>query len=71
MLNTSKKIIPKNLIYVGNFTETTRPEIEFIPHSKDNIPDVAWKRFEETFETIMIKNYCGYNLRELSVYSDN
>lgn len=68
LLNTSKEAIPAKLIYVGNFQNTVRPPKEFIPHSKENIVTIAWKRFDETFETKMIKLYCGHNRRELSIY---
>ena len=70
LLNTSKKVIPTNLIYVGNFANAVRPQNEFIPHSKFNILAVSWKQFDETFETKMIKQYCGHNLRELSIYKN-
>ena len=69
LLNTSKKIIPSKLIYVGNFISALRPKNEFIPHSKINIPVVSWKCFNETFETTMIKRYYWHNLRELSIYT--
>lgn len=68
LLNTSKRAIPSKLIYVGNFANAIRPQNEFIPHSKENIVTVSWKHFNETFETKMIKQYCGHNLRELSIY---
>ena len=70
LLNTSKRVIPSKLIYVGNFADATRPQNEFIPHSKENIVTVSWKQFDETFETKMIKSYCGHNLRELGIYTD-
>ncbi len=70
ILNTSKKIIPSKLIYVGNFLHTASPKNEFVPHSKINISPIFWKKFEETFETKMIKLYCGHNLREFSTYTD-
>ena len=70
ILNTSKKVIPAKLIYVGNYANAVLPQKEFIPHSKENIITVAWKQFDETFETKMIKRYCGHNLRELSIYID-
>ena len=70
LINTSKKIIPKDLIYVGNFVNSIRPEKEFIPHSKINIPSVACNNLSDSFETKMIKRYCGHNLRELSIYSN-
>lgn len=68
LLNTSKKLIPSKLIYIGNFADAIPPRIEFIPHSKANISAVFWKKFDETFETKMIKQYCGHNLRELNIY---
>lgn len=70
LINTSKRVIPKKLIYVGNFANVIRPPKEFIPHLKVNISAVSWKRFDETFETKMIKRYCGHNLRELSIYTN-
>lgn len=70
LLNTSKRVIPANLIYVGNFANAVLPQKEFIPHSKENIVSVSWKQFDETFETKMIKRYCGHNLRELGIYTN-
>ena len=67
---TSKKSIPAKLIYVGNFANAICPPKEFIPHSKENIVTVSWKQFDETFETKMLKRYCGHNLRELSIYTE-
>ena len=68
LLNTSKKVIPPSLSYIGNFVNALPPQKEFIPHSKKNIVEVSWKQFNETFETKMIKRYCGHNLREFSIY---
>lgn len=70
LLNTSKRVIPTNLIYVGNFANAVHPQNEFVPHSKENVVTVSWKQFDETFETKMIKRYCGHNLRELSIYTN-
>ena len=70
LLNTSEKVIPKKLIYVGNFMNADYPQKEFIPHVKDNIVTISWKQFGETFETKMIKRYCDHNLRELSIYTN-
>ena len=70
LLNTSKSFIPSKLIYLGNFANAIWPPKEFIPHSKDNVVTVSWKQFDETFETKMIKRYCGHNLRELSIYAN-
>ena len=70
LLNTSKRVIPTNLIYVGNFVNAVHPQKEFVPHSKENVVSVSWKQFDETFESKMIKRYCGHNLRELSIYTN-
>ncbi len=71
LLNTSQRVIPTKLIYVGNFANAIRPQKEFVPHSKENVVPVSWKQFDETFETKMIKLYCGHNLREFSIYTKN
>ena len=68
LLNTSARVIPEKLIFVGNFQIAVAPPQEFIPHVKANITATAWKRFNETFETKMIQRYCGHNRRELSIY---
>lgn len=70
LLNTSKRVIPGKLLYVGNFENAVRPQKEFVPHSKENVVSVSWKQFDETFETKMIKLYCGHNLKELSIYTN-
>jgi len=70
LLNTSKDVIPSKLIYVGNFLNSSVPKNEFIPHTKDNISFVFWENFDETFETKMIKLFCGHNLREFNIYSN-
>lgn len=36
LLNTSKRIIPEKLIYIGNFVNAVRPQKEFVPHTKEN-----------------------------------
>lgn len=63
LLNTSKKVIPANLIYVGNFANAIPPQKEFVPHSKQNIAPVSWSKFGETFESKMIKWYCGHKFK--------
>lgn len=70
LLNTSKKQIPTNLVFLGNFANSSRPKKEFIPHLKDNISSVSWKGFGDTFETKMIKRYFGHNLREFGIYAN-
>ena len=68
LLNTSQKVIPKDLIYLGNYESAKKPEKEFVPHVPINIVNVSWNNHGETFETDMIKRYCRYNLREGSIY---
>ncbi|WP_052335625.1 hypothetical protein [Faecalispora jeddahensis] len=64
LLNTAKKVIPSKLIFIKNFP-ILPPTNEFITHSKFSIPSVSWKNFEEK----LIDRYCGYNLRQYSIYS--
>jgi len=64
LISTSKRVIPKKLIYVGNFLGAAAPQGEFIPHDKINIDAVAWRFFEE----IMLKKYFDYNKREKECY---
>lgn len=65
--NTSKRIIPKKIFYIGNFPNTISPSKEFIPHSPLNIPSFAWKYFDK----LMIDTYLGHNLRQYAIYSNN
>ena len=69
LLNTSANVIPPKLIFIGNFFHSARPLNEFIPHSKENITAIAWNQPDETFETQIIKRYCGHNLRQLAIYT--
>lgn len=64
LLNTSKRIIPKNLIYVGNYKNAVPPQLEFVPEDI-SIPGFMWK----FFDNIMIERYCGYNLGQYEIYS--
>lgn len=64
LLNTSKRIIPKNLIYVGNYKNVVPPQLEFVPEDI-SIPGFMWKYFDN----IMIERYCGYNLGQYEIYS--
>ena len=50
---SSKKSIPKKIMYVGNFQDVKQPKLEFIPSNKVNIYGVNWKDFEEE----IIKRY--------------
>lgn len=64
LLNTSKRVIPKKLIYLGYYPDAANPSNEFIPH-KDNIVVASWKVFEDK----MINRYCEHNLKELRIYN--
>lgn len=68
LLNTSKKIIPTKLVFIGNYHNIALPKGEFIPHDKNNITTVHWENLNETFETRLIKKYCSFNLRESKIY---
>ena len=65
LLNTSKRVIPKKLIYLGSYPDAANPSNEFIPHTKDNIVVASWKVFEDK----MINRYCEHNLKELRIYN--
>jgi hypothetical protein len=47
MITTSQRAIPKNLIYVGNFTDATHPAKEFISQWDVEIKAYFWKELEE------------------------
>ncbi len=64
LLSTSKRIIPKKLIFIDNYQTFTLPPKEFIPHSNLSILTVSWRNFE----TIMIDRYFGNNLRQYEIY---
>lgn len=63
--NTSKRIIPKNLIYLGNFEGVTPPDIDNLPTHEMHISLFVWK----TLEKHLIDVYHYYNLRESQIYS--
>ena len=65
LVNTSKRIIPSEVAFVGNFPDAKPPEKEFVPHSERSISAFAWKFFGKA----MIDRYCGYNLRQFENYS--
>ncbi len=64
VLSTSSAVIPKNLIYVGNFESVTLPPKEFVPYSDLNLPVVSWKEVEK----MAIDRYMGHNLRGFEMY---
>lgn len=57
LLNTSKRAIPKSLIYVGNFQNVLPPPKEFTPRDLRSVPGYMWKSFDEIF----IGRYCSNN----------
>lgn len=64
LLNTSKNVIPKNLIYIGNFPHLKTPPKEFVPHVDSNIPGFSWKCLEQ----VIIERYWGHNYRQFEIY---
>lgn len=70
LINTSKRIIPKKLIYLGNFKEAMPPQNEFIPYWEVELSAIMWKNFDSTFESEMISRYFGYNKREYRIYQN-
>ena len=66
IITTSKRVIPKKLIYLGNYTDIKPPKPEFIPLTLMSLPTVTWKELEKK----IIDRYFLYNKRELSIYHD-
>ena len=62
---TSKNMTKGKLTYLGNYTNITSPQNEFIPICKDNFPKILWKDFEER----LMEMYFGHNKRNLEVYN--
>lgn len=58
LLNTSKRIIPKSLIYLGN-TNVVSPDSEYIPEHDVSYFNFDWK----TMEDWIIKKYEKFNLK--------
>ncbi len=57
--NSSKRALPKSLIYIGNMPKILVPKIEYIPFNNDFVCGVFWKCFEK----FMIDNFVGYNIK--------
>lgn len=57
--NSSKRIIPKTLKYLGNYKNIRLPEDEYIEIIKVNIWGVLWKYLEE----LIVGRYVGYNVK--------
>lgn len=64
LLNTSKKSIPKNIFYVDNYINVESPKKEFTPRDEQYIYGCLWKNFDK----MIIDAYCGYNLRQATIY---
>lgn len=65
LLSTSKRIIPKKLIFIDNILTFTPPPKEFIPHNKLSIPASSWRNFE----SMAIDRYFGNNLHKYQIYA--
>ena len=63
LINTSKRVIPKKLIYIGNYREVRPPQLEFVPEDI-SVPGFMWKFFDYN----MMERYCGYNLGQYEIY---
>ena len=58
LLNTSKRVIPKELVYVGNFPTVIPPAREYVPYGERANFYLAWKFFDK----IMIDMYKTYKV---------
>ena len=61
---TSKNMTKGKLTYLGNYTNITPPQNEFIPISKLNLPTIGWNELEK----VLIEMYFDHNKRKLKVY---
>ena len=61
---TSKNMTKGKLTYLGNYTNVTPPQNEFIPISKLNLPTIDWNELEKE----LIEMYFDHNKRKLKVY---
>lgn len=66
LINTSKRVIPKKLNYIGNFPDLTPPDKEFVMEIKENICPVYWKNVEEN----ILEKYFLYNKKENVIYQN-
>jgi hypothetical protein len=64
LINTSKRIIPKKMIYLGNFQNVIPPELDNLPICDIEMPSFVWKFFEKN----LIDCYFGLSLRQGSRY---
>ena len=62
LINTSKRIIPKNLVYIGNYQGIFSPKDEFVPENEVSIPGFLWKYFDKC----MIDRFFQYTSFEKS-----
>ena len=58
--STSKRAIPKKLIYLGNFPKVRDPNGAYIAKPMLGLASMGWKKFEEQ----MIQHYCWFNRKE-------
>lgn len=64
LINTSKRIIPKSLIYVGNFQHVDPPLLENIPRDSLETTGFIWN----FFDTHMIDRYFAHTLKQAPIY---
>ena len=68
LINTSKRVIPKKLIYIDNFAGATPPTIEYVRKDKISVPALSWERFNKTIEIHLIEKYFNFNKRQSKIY---
>jgi len=67
MVNTSKRVIPKKLLYLGNFQNITPPKYEYILPPISNA-SYYWKLHGVTLEEHMIQKYLYYTLKQGDIF---
>lgn len=64
LISTSSRVLPKKLVFIGNFPQINPPLNEFVPRNKIELPSTQWKDLEKT----IIDSYYGNNLRQYQIY---
>ena len=68
LLNTSKRIIPKKLICIGNFKGTMPPKLEYVRKDKNSLPILSWGKSDKTIERNLINSYFNFNKKQAKIY---
>ncbi|MCR4651465.1 MAG: hypothetical protein K5662_06885, partial [Lachnospiraceae bacterium] len=63
IVSTSKRVIPKKLIYLGNYKDLNKPEKEHYPRKPNYMINIKWGKEGSAFEENMLTRYGWFNLK--------